>query len=80
MSDALKLEEFEKVMQLQSSYELQPGKTYLLVADGRHFNYEHVNALLARLREQHPDIHVSIIATTAPKGLELHEKKGDLQP
>ncbi len=74
MNEPIKLEDFQKVMPLTAAYELKPGVTYLVVADGKNFNYDLVNSLLNRVREDHPDINIHIIATKAPKDLEVREQ------
>lgn len=69
----LKVEDFAPLAPLVKAYELQPGKHYILVVDGRHFNYELANALLQRFHEEHPEIAAVVVATMEPKVVQVLE-------
>ena len=66
-------EDFAPLSQLVKGYELQPGKHYLFIADGKKFSYDLAHALLKHFREEHPEINVAIIGTTEAKGLDVRE-------
>lgn len=69
----LTTEDFKPLGALVKGYELEAGKHYLLIVDGRGFDYGLANALLSRLREEHPEICAHIIATIEPKKVDVRE-------
>lgn len=71
----MRVEDFEPLSTLIRAYELQPGKHYIVICDGKHFSYELAHALFAGLRENHPELEIQVIATTVPKGIQIGEKK-----
>lgn len=77
-NDPLTLESYKELLPLARAYEFQPGKAYLIIADGKNFKYGAVNNLLHNFRESHPDIDVHIIVSAKPNSLEVMEKKEDV--
>lgn len=67
------IEDFAALSPLIKAYELQPGRHYLFVCDGKHFDYDLANALIRRLRENHPEIHGAVLASLSPKGIDVRE-------
>lgn len=66
-------EDFAPLAPLVKGYELQPGKCYLFVVDGRKFDYKLANSLLHHLRDEHPEISAAVIGTMEPKGIDVRE-------
>lgn len=75
MPEPVRVEDFEKIAELVRTYELQPGKHYLVIADGRHFSFELTHKLLNDLRDHHPELDVFIIAAPESKKISVAEKK-----
>lgn len=70
----MNVSDFTPLSPLVRAYELQPGKHYFVICDGRDFSFETASALLKDLRENHPELTVLIVATTKPKSMEVGEK------
>lgn len=66
-------DDFAKLAPLVTGYELQPGKHYLFIADGKKFNYDLAKALSQNMRDHHPELTVFVIGTLEPKALEIRE-------
>jgi hypothetical protein len=77
--DPIRVEDFTKISPLAKAYELKPGVTYLILGDGKFFNRDGLNALLRHVEQFHPELHICIIETLHPKGLEVraNEKEAD---
>lgn len=76
----MKVEDFKKLAPLVNAYELQPGKHYVVVCDGRHFDFGLANALLKHVTEMHQGLEICVIATLHPKSIEVREKDEASQP
>lgn len=68
------IDDFKKLSPLIEGYELDPNKTYLIVCDGRAFDYAAAGSLFAGIREMHPNINIAVVATLKPKLIEIREK------
>lgn len=73
----VRLEDFQKIAPLVRGYELQPGKHYLIVADGKDFKFGLAHALFKELRELHPELQIHVVGTLKPSGIVVMEKKDE---
>lgn len=78
--EPLNIDEFAKLAPLVKGYELRPGMAYVVICDGKHFNFELANAIMKDVRESHPDLNICIVATLHPKSIEIAEKQNDDRP
>jgi hypothetical protein len=63
----MKVNDFKALGKLPDVYEMEPGKTYLVIADGKKFSHEAAQALLRSAEADGLSFH--IIATLCPKAL-----------
>jgi len=76
----LNIDEFKPLAKLVAGYELDPSKVYVVICDGKNFNFDLANAIMKDVRESHPNLNVCIVATLHPKSIEIAEKKNDDRP
>lgn len=67
------IEDFAPLSTLVRAYELQPGKHYLIVCDGKSFDFALASNLFKRVAEWHPEAVVAVVNTLAPKSVTVVE-------
>lgn len=75
MDDKIRVEDFDELSPLVKAYELQPGKFYLLIVEGKGFSYEAAHKMLEKVREYHPDINLFIQVVAKDQKVKVAEKK-----
>lgn len=78
--DPVRVEDFKKLAALVNVYELQPGKHYLIVAEGKHFSYDLAHTLMRNILLLHPELDICIVATLYPKSIEVRKEQNDERP
>lgn len=73
MSEPITIDNFKPLAKLVAGYELQPGKTYLIVVDGRSFSPELAQSLFKSIRDSGVDLDIHVVATMKPKEIEVRE-------
>ena len=73
--EPIKIDDFQKIAPLVRGYELQPGKHYLIVCDGKDFKFGLAHALFKDLLDRHPEIEIHVIGTLKPNGIVAMEEK-----
>ena len=69
------IDDFKKLSPLVDGYELDPEKIYLIVCDGKAFNFGAAASLFSDIRQMHPNIQIAVVATLKPKLIEVREKQ-----
>jgi hypothetical protein len=73
--EPVNLDDFSKIAPLVRGYELQPGKHYLIVCDGKDFKFGLAHALFKNLLDLHPELQIHVVGTLKPSGIVVMEKK-----
>lgn len=77
MSEPVTIDNFKPLAKLVAGYELQPGKTYLIVVDGKSFSRDLALSLFQSLRDSGADFDIHVVASLHPKGIEIRESANE---
>lgn len=75
MKTPIRVEDFSPIAPLAKAYELQPGKHYLVIFDGKAFSFELAYKLLGDLRDHHPELDVFMFVTPNSNKISVAQEK-----
>jgi hypothetical protein len=70
----VKIEDLNLIGKVRSVYELKKGVTYLVLAEGKNFDYGAVASLFRDLESRGVDLDIHIVGTLHPSSIQIHEK------
>jgi hypothetical protein len=76
----LQVGHLKHVLKLADVYELQPGKHYIVVADGKDFPFGMLEGLFRDIRMLHPELEICIVGTMKRSKIKIMEAPPDESP